>query len=251
MAQQHKDQNQIYYEDYYRFPERSRWMEKIWSEAFVDAYPQGLEHYGYLTLNDLEVIAKNLQLEPGSTFLDIGCGKGGPGLKLAEELKLKLIGIDIVADAVRQAEGFQEQFDLAYPAEFREGNFYEIPLEDDSVEAVISIDSLWAATHKILALREVKRVLKPGGKFIFTHWDLLANDQAYLLEVASGLTLVSREETPGWKGYQEKVYAGILKYQAELVEEMGEGANMLLHEAQTSPAYLDQSIRRIYHWELK
>lgn len=251
MAEQHKDQNQIYYEDYYRFPDRSRWMEKIWSEAFGDAYPTGLEHYGYLTQSDLKTIVELLQIPEGSTFLDIGCGKGGPGLKLAEQLGAKLIGVDIVADAVRQAEVFQQQFDLAHPAEFLEGNFYQLPLEDDSVEAAISIDSLWAATHKILALREVKRVLKPGGKFIFTHWDLIANDQAHLLEVASGLTLVSREETPNWKTYQKEVYSGILKYQAELVEEMGEGANMLIHEAQTSPAFLDQSIRRIYHWELK
>jgi ubiquinone/menaquinone biosynthesis C-methylase UbiE len=251
MPQPPKDQNQIYYEDYYRFEGRSHWMEKIWSEAFGEAYPAGLEHYGYLTRGDLDIFAEKLKIPEGGTLLDIGCGKGGPGLKLAERLKLKLTGIDIIPEAVEQAKSFQNQFKLDFSARFALGNFYEIPLEDNSVDAIISFDSLWAATHKILALREAKRVMKPGGEFIFTHWDLIANDQAHVLEVASGLTLVDRIETPDWKTYQQKVYAGILKYQNELVEEMGQGANMLLHEAHTSPPYLDLSIRRIYHWELK
>jgi ubiquinone/menaquinone biosynthesis C-methylase UbiE len=244
------DQNQIYYQHYYRFQGRSRWMEKIWSEAFGDDYPAGLEHYGYLTQHDLRAIAARLQLSPGSVLLDIGCGKGGPGLRLAEQLRMQLTGIDIIPEAVQQAEKFKESFNLDYPAQFLVGEFDKIPLPDQSVDSVISIDSLWAAPNKILALREVKRVMKPGAKFIFTHWDLLASDPVDLL-VHSGLSFVGREDTPDWKVFQQKVYEGILRYQEELVLEMGAGADMLLYEAYASPPYLDLSVRRIYEWELR
>lgn len=245
MSEQYEDLNQVYYHDYYQFPGRSQWMEKIWAEAFGENYPIGLDHYGYLTQHDLAVIASRLQLPPGSSLLDIGCGKGGPGLRLASQLKLRLTGIDIIPGAVQHANAFKESFRLDYPAHFEVGQFYAIPLEDQSVDAVICIDSLWAAPNKIQALMEIKRVMKPGAKFIFTFWDLLAVESVPLLEY-SGLKFVAREDTPDWKSYQNKVYDGILAHESELVAEMGPAANMLLYEAKASPPYLDLSVRRIY-----
>lgn len=249
MAQENKNLNQVYYEKYYQFPGRSRWMERIWLEAMGDEYPAGLDQYGYLTNYDLRVMASLLPLTENSQLLDVGCGKGGPGLRLAEQLKCCLTGIDIVAEAVEQARAFQSSFELKCPACFEVGSWDEIPLEDNSVDAVISIDSLWAAPDKIRALAEVKRVMKPGARFVFTNWDLLEQEPVPLLEM-SGLSCVGRDDTPHWKSYQEKVYAGIKKYKAELVEEMGEGADMLLYEAEASPAHLDRSARRMYLFEL-
>ncbi|MBL0017912.1 MAG: class I SAM-dependent methyltransferase [Bacteroidetes bacterium] len=245
MAEQHEDQNQVYYRDYYRFPTRSRWMEKVWSEAFGAEYPAGLDYYGYVTRHDLRVFAERLQLTEGSEILDIGCGKGGPGLWLAKELNLKLTGIDIISEAVDHANQFKESFDLQYPANFMVGEFYKIPLPDQSMDAVISFDSLWAAPNKVQALFEVKRVMKPGAKFLFTYWDLLSIEAIPYFEM-TGLKFIHREDTPDWKAYQNRVYEGILQHESELVAEMGAAANMLLYEAKASPPYLDLSVRRIY-----
>jgi SAM-dependent methyltransferase len=250
MSEQYEDLNEVYYRYYYQFPGRSRWMEKIWAEAFGDQYPAGLAHYGYLTQHDLAAIAARLQCAPGSTLLDIGCGRGGPGLWLAQQLHLQLIGIDIIPEAVEQAEAFQQAFQLPYPARFEVGEFYAIPLEDASVDAVICIDSLWAAPDKVIALREIKRVLKPGGRFMFTYWDLLSLEAIPFFEM-SGLTFIAREDTPDWKIYQNRVYEGILAHEAELIAEMGPGANMLLYEAKASPPYLDLSVRRLYEMVLQ
>lgn len=246
--QQFEDLNHYYYHLYYQFQGRSNWMEKIWSEAFGEAYPKGLEHYGYVTRNDLRVFSEALTLPSGSKVLDIGCGKGGPGLFLAQENDWELTGIDLIPAAVEQASQFKAQFQLKYPANFLEGRFYNIPVADDTMDAVISFDSLWATPDKIEALRNVKRVLKPGGKFMFTHWDLLAQESVPLLQM-SGLSFVSREETSNWIDYQRKVYEGISQYQNEIFEEMGDAARMLFHEASASPPYLDQSVRRIYLFE--
>lgn len=248
MSEQYQDLNQVYYRDYYQFIGRSQWMEKIWAEAFGTDYPAGLHHYGYLTTHDLQAIAARLPLAPGSTLLDLGCGKGGPGLWLAQHLRLKLIGMDIIPEAIAQAQQFQEHFDLAYPADFQIGQFYHIPLPDQSVDAIISIDSLWAAPDKLQALKEIKRVMKPGAPFVFTHWDLLAVDPVPQLQT-SGLTFIDRQDTPNWKTYQQNVYQGILKHRDDLIAEMGPGANMLLYEAQASPPYLDYSVRRIYQMD--
>ena len=250
MSEQYQDQNQLYYRDYYQFAGRSQWMEKIWAEAFGAAYPAGLDHYGYLTLHDLDVMAAALPLPAGATLLDIGCGKGGPGLRLAERLQARLIGMDIIPEAVAAAHDFQSQFDLAFPATFAVGEFYAIPLPDQSVDAVMCIDSLWAAPNKIQALMEIKRVMRPGARFVFTYWDLLAVEVAQVFEL-SGMQFIARSDTPDWQAYQAKVYEGILAHEAELIAEMGTAANMLLYEAKASPPYLDLSVRRIYVMEAR
>ncbi len=247
MAQEYKDLNHVYYERYYQFTKRSEWMEKIWSDAFGEAYPPGLEHYGYLTRQDLADIQERLSIAPGGTLLDIGCGKGGPGLRIAEARQARLIGVDLIPGAVAQAEVFQTQFELAHPAQFLAGDFLALPLADDSVDAVISIDSLWTVTDKVQALREVRRVLRPGGQFIFSNWDLKAVDPVGLL-TQSGLSFISRHETANWRHYQRRIYSKIALYQRQLVKEMGDAAQMLLHEAKTSPPYLDASVRRIYEF---
>jgi len=223
-------------------------MKRIWREAFGEAFPEGVEHYAYLTTWDLEQISSKLALPAGAQLLDIGCGKGGPGLKIAEKLGLQLTGMDIVPEAVEAANAFKDQFDLTHPATFSEGELLSIPLPDQSMDAAICIDSIWSVHDKIQALREIKRVLKPGAPFVFTHWDLLSVEAVPLLE-QSGMSFISREDTPNWKEYQQKVYEGIKKYQQDLVTEMGDAAAMLLYEAQTSPAYLDLSVRRIYHMQ--
>ena len=94
------DQNQVHYQSYYRFPARSRWMDKIWKEAFEEQHPEGIDHYGYLTNHDLRMSSTLLQDANADSMLDIGCGKGGPGLRLAEQLQLRLTGIDIIPEAV-------------------------------------------------------------------------------------------------------------------------------------------------------
>lgn len=213
-----------------------------------DDYLPELHQYGYFTLSDYHVIAKWLNLPMGATMLDIGCGKGGPGLVLAQDWKLKLFGVDIVPEAIDQARTFQMEFDLCYYAQFEVGGFLSLPFAPDSMDAVISVDALWAVPNKIEAMAAVSRVLKPGGRFIFTFWDLLALDPVEIM-AQSGLRFVGRADCPNWKEYQLKIYEGILTYEEELVEEMGEAADMLLYEARVSPPHLDASIRRIYCWE--
>lgn len=248
MAEQEKNINELYYIDYFSLNERSTWVERIWKAAFGEAYPEGLHHYGYFTKFDLEYFVQNCSLNPDQVLLDIGCGKGGPGLKIAEITQAKLLGIDIVPSAIEQATLFQNKFDLKNKAEFAVGEFKNIPLEDGSVDCVISIDAFWTASDKMRALKEVKRVLKPNAKFIFTNWDLLNADPIQQLK-QSGLSFISRIETHNWKTYQEKVYEGINKHKEELVKEMGAAANMLLYEATASPPFLDESVRRIYVME--
>jgi SAM-dependent methyltransferase len=244
------DINQQHYTEYFAFKGKSAWRSRIWKEAFGEQYPEGLDHYGYLTKHELKKITSWIKGKEGSTLVDIGCGKGGPGLWLAEQNGLRLVGIDPIPGAIDQARRFQLEFSLEFPAQFTEGHFCDIPVEDKSLDIALSIDSLWPVYDKIAALMEVNRVLRKGGQFILSNWDLIGNDPVPAFEYA-GFRLVDKEVSLKWRIFQEAVYEGIGRYKDELVQDMGAAANIMLHEASTSRDHLSDSMRLLYYLEKK
>ncbi len=244
--ERYEDLSEDMYRSYYSYAGKSETLENIWSNAFESNYPSGLDHFGFVTKKDLEMFIRLLNTKQGDVLLDIGCGKGGPGLKIAEQKKLKLIGIDIIPEAIQKANLLKENFDLVYKPTFEVGGFCSIPMPSNSVDVVISIDAFWMVKNKAEALEEIKRVAKSGAQFIFTTWDSVLEDQS-LLMAAHGFKVISKVETAHWKKYQTKVYSDIIKHKDQLLREMGEAANVLISEATTVPLIIDGSIRRFYH----
>lgn len=97
-------------------------------------------------------------LKPGDTLVDAGCGRCAPVLSLFETRVAKAIGTDMVRfDAPRCAGGL-----ILFNS-----NLAEIPLRTGSVDVVISRSVLEHIEDPITVYKEVHRILKPGGKFIF------------------------------------------------------------------------------------
>jgi ubiquinone/menaquinone biosynthesis C-methylase UbiE len=98
--------------------------------------------------------------------LEIGCGPGYVGL---EWLKLTqgttLTGLEISPDMKALAEKNAAEYNLVDRAGYVLGDAAHMPLEDDRFDAAFSTGSFheWAAPLEVL--REIARVLKPGGRF--------------------------------------------------------------------------------------
>lgn len=250
MSENYQDLNQDMYKKYYQHSGRSNIIKEIWLNAFGDNFPNEIDHFGFVTNRDLEMFADLLEEHKGTTLLDIGCGKGGPGLRVAEKHDLKLIGIDIVSVAIERANIFKKKFKLNQEAEFTLGSFTEIPLPNASVDHVISIDAFWMVDDKVKALNEVKRVMKDGGKFMFTTWDSLFVDMEPILK-DNGFSVISCEETQHWKRYQTQVYGDILKHKNDILDEMGDAGQILISEATSAPPMLEVTERRFYHTQVR
>ena len=85
MAKQERNLNHVYYEQYFGYHGPRTWMERIWRDALGAEYPDELEQYGYVTRHDLAELKARLVLQKGAHLLDVGCGRGGPGLWMAAE----------------------------------------------------------------------------------------------------------------------------------------------------------------------
>jgi arsenite methyltransferase len=105
-------------------------------------------------------------IEPGETVLDIGCGAGTDLLIAARRIgpKGKAIGIDATSGMRERAEEFAREAGLSEIVEVRAGRAERLPVDDGTVDVVISNGVINLTPDKEAALREIARVLRPGGR---------------------------------------------------------------------------------------
>lgn len=106
------------------------------------------------------------ELSPGETVLDLGSGAGLDCLLAAQKVGPtgKVIGIDMTQAMLNKARHNASAMCLEN-VEFRQGYLEELPLEDDSVDVVISNGVFNLCPQKPEVLSEVLRVLRPGSRF--------------------------------------------------------------------------------------
>jgi SAM-dependent methyltransferase len=105
-------------------------------------------------------------LAPGEVVLDIGSGAGTDLLLAAQQVgpEGRAIGVDMTAAMREMARANAKRAGLGERVEVREGIAEELPVDDASVDVVISNGVLNLAADKVQAFGEIVRVLKPGGR---------------------------------------------------------------------------------------
>jgi ubiquinone/menaquinone biosynthesis C-methylase UbiE len=102
-------------------------------------------------------------LRPGMSLLDCGCGPGSITIDIAEVVAPGLVtGIDIELSQVEMARALAIERAVKN-ARFERANVYKLPFADASFDAVFAHAVLVYLRQPSYALREMRRVLKPGG----------------------------------------------------------------------------------------
>jgi len=105
-------------------------------------------------------------IKEGETVVDLGSGAGIDAFLASKSVKDggKVIGIDFTDDMLSKAKSAAREHGFKN-VEFKKGDIENsIPVEDDSVDAVISNCVINLTTDKVKAFKEVHRILKKGGK---------------------------------------------------------------------------------------
>lgn len=104
-------------------------------------------------------------VESGETAVDIGCGGGADLLLAAIQAgpNGRVIGIDMTPGMLERVRQAADKVNLPQ-VELQLGDATSLPLDDHSVDVIVSNGVLNLVPEKDLALQEMRRVLKPGGR---------------------------------------------------------------------------------------
>ncbi len=145
------------------------------SNAYVDlvGIPAGAVGASLGCGNPLDVAS----LSPGETVLDLGSGGGLDVLLSARRVGPdgRVYGLDVSADMVALARRHAEESG-AGNVEFLHGAIEDVPLPDASVDVVISNCVINLSLDRAKVIREIARVLRPGGRIGIS--DVVAEDMA-------------------------------------------------------------------------
>ena len=103
-----------------------------------------------------------MPVEAGETVLDLGTGSGYALRALRETRDVgRSVGLDASGEMVRNARSYTDDDRL----DFLRGDFQYLPFQDDSVDHVWSMEAFYYAQEPVTVLREIRRILRPGGTF--------------------------------------------------------------------------------------
>jgi arsenite methyltransferase len=105
------------------------------------------------------------EIHEGETVLDLGSGSGMDSFLAARQVGPtgRVIGVDMTDAQLEKAAHLRDRFGFPW-VDFRKGYLEELPVEDASVDAVISNGVINLCPEKERVFREMARVLRPGGR---------------------------------------------------------------------------------------
>ena len=134
-----------------------------------ETYDEDLGQASWITLAEAREWFRLLDLSAGRRVLEIACGSGGVTERMAKETGASCVGVDINPHGIDAAKTKPRDADLASRVSFQlvdAGN--RLPFPDESFDAVFCNDSINHLRGRLDVLRDWHRVLRPGGRLLFT-----------------------------------------------------------------------------------
>ncbi|MBB5958529.1 ubiquinone/menaquinone biosynthesis C-methylase UbiE [Saccharothrix tamanrassetensis] len=168
----------------------------------LTAIYRGNMHFGYWTGPDddagfeeattrlTDLVIDELGVGAGARVLDLGCGIGRPAVRLAERTGAEVVGVSVSRKDVARAGETAAAAGLADIVSFQVADAMALPFEDESFDAVFALGSMGHMPDRAVVLKEVARVLRPGGRVVLTDEVLRGaaledEEQAYILAVVA------------------------------------------------------------------
>ena len=133
-------------------------------------------------------------LQDASVIADLGCGTGEMLASLLGKGEKTLIGVDVSPEMLEQARlRLPESRNL----ELRIGELENLPMREQEADAALMSMVLYHVSEPEKAIREVYRVLSPGGLFLLV--DFLKHNQEPIKDIIGGVWLgFTRQQISGW-----------------------------------------------------
>jgi len=115
-------------------------------------------------------LAAHARISKGMKVMDAGCGVGGPAIHIAMTTEAEVVGINTNVFQIGRARKRTEAVNLQDRITYVEADFNFLPFDDNTFDAVYSVEAICYSSDKVKTLKEWLRVLKPGGYMSLTTW---------------------------------------------------------------------------------
>lgn len=141
------------------------------AEASVrrQTYGEDIGQSSWMTAQEWLSFADQLEVTNRSNVLEVGSGSGGPAIYLALKRGCRITGVDVNEHGVRNGIALAETQGVGDHIEFRVVDAgAPLPFGPASFDAIVSNDAMCHIRQRLAVLREWHRVLRPGGRALFT-----------------------------------------------------------------------------------
>ncbi len=138
-----------------------------------EAYGEDIGQHSWVTADELRADIERLRILAEHRVLDLGCGPGGPLNFVARATGCSGVGLDVSAAAIEAARARAADAGLVSRLSFHQADL-DKPI--DAVrpfDAAFSLDVVLHLRDRQACFRDVARLLKPGGRFLFTDASVL------------------------------------------------------------------------------
>jgi cyclopropane fatty-acyl-phospholipid synthase-like methyltransferase len=122
---------------------------------------------GWTTVDQADELARRLDLRTGHGLLDIGTGRGWPGLYLALRTGCQAVLTDQPVEGLKHAVARAQRDRIAERTSVVAATAKALPFRPESFDAVVHTDVLCCLRPKLAMLTASRRLLRPGGRTAF------------------------------------------------------------------------------------
>jgi cyclopropane fatty-acyl-phospholipid synthase-like methyltransferase len=115
-----------------------------------------------------DIMAEKLKVAPGCHVLDVGCGVGGPGVRIAKLTGARITGISVSQEQVTLANSLAESAGLAEQVVFQRADAMKMPFSAESFDAAIALESIMHMPDRGQVLTQICQSLRPGARLVLT-----------------------------------------------------------------------------------
>lgn len=143
--------------------------DEVHQQVRREAFGEDLGQTSFLTTDELQRFSEWLAVQSTSKVLEIRSGSGIPALRIAQATGCSVLGLDINEIAIASANEISQLQGFASQVRFQNTDVRQpLPFEDCTFDAVFSIDTIILIPHRFELLKELYRVLRPGGRVLYT-----------------------------------------------------------------------------------
>lgn len=172
------------------------------------------DHDNYGGAGSVDILIRKAGIKSHHNVLDVCSGFGGPARYLASQVGCHVTGIDVTKTRHATAVRLTELVNLSDQVAFQHGDALNLTFKDESFDVVMSQESFAHVPNKPLLICECARVLRPGGRLIFT--DIVATPTLTTTELTrlqEGMAIASLETCEGYVQLAEQAGCTVIEHE--------------------------------------